>query len=262
MKRKKLVLFASYHKPYKIPKASFIHPVQAGKQVAFEKLPIDGDDSGNNISHLNEFYSELTILYWIWKNFDRSAMEYWGLVHYRRYFCLDTGIGSIQKKKVYNFSESGKELDVVVNSKLAINMLTDLQSYDIILPRLMHTYKRKGVTKSITQHFEEDHSEEDWAVTLDVIREKYPEYQDSFVLFESPKMSFFNMMVTNWKTWDQYCSWLFDVLFEVDKRISKSEDPYQRRVMGFISERLINLFVYHNKLKVKYYPVAVFDKKD
>lgn len=262
MKRKKLVLFASYHKPYKVPKASFVHPVQAGKALAEEKLPFDGDDTGDNISRLNEFYSELTILYWIWKNFDRNKMEYWGLVHYRRYFCLDSSIGSIRRKKVYNFSESGKDLDKVVDNILADTMVADLHKYDIILPRLMHTYKRKGVTKSITQHFEDDHSEEDWAVTLDVIREKYPEYQDSFILFDTPKMSFFNMMVASWQIWDQYCAWLFDVLFEVDKRIPKSDDPYQRRVMGFISERLINLFVYHNKLKVKYYPVAVFDKKD
>jgi hypothetical protein len=94
-----------------------------------------------------------------------------------------------------------------------------------------------------------------------VIEEKYPEYKKSFDYFDQSKMSFFNMMIASWKVWDEYLTWLFNILLEVEKRIPKSEDKYQRRVMGFISERIINLWVYHNKLKVKYYPVAVFEQK-
>ena len=262
MNNKSLLLFSSYHKPYPLPSASYIIPIHAGKALSKINLPMEGDNTGEQISERNSFYSELTILYWVWKNFDRKKMDYWGIVHYRRYFCVNSLLGKIFNKKVYNYSESGKDLDAVLNTKLENEIINDLQNYDVILPKPMHTYKKRGITKSINQHYIEDHSAFDWDVTLSVIKEKYPAYQNSFPFFEGSKMSFFNMMITSWKIWDLYLSWLFDILFEVDKQIPKSDDPYQRRVMGFISERLINLFVYHNKLKVKYYAVAAFDKKD
>ena len=54
--------------------------------------------------------------------------------------------------------------------------------------------------------------------------------------------------------------WLFDILFEVYPQLHIDDDPYQKRVMGFMSERFVNLFLMHNKIKTAYLPIASFDK--
>ena len=55
---------------------------------------------------------------------------------------------------------------------------------------------------------------------------------------------------------DCYCEWLFNILFECEKRINiLDRDDYQKRVFGFLSERLFNVWVTKNQLKVYYAPV-------
>jgi hypothetical protein len=151
--KRDLILFAAYHRPYPIPPVDFIYPVQAGKALSKLKLDLPGDDTGDQISERNEFYSELTILYWLWKNFDRTQMKYWGIVHYRRYFCLDNTIGRLSNKKIYSYHESGDDIPKVINEEFYKTVVKDLQENDLILPKQMHVYKKKGVTKSITEHY-------------------------------------------------------------------------------------------------------------
>jgi hypothetical protein len=65
-------------------------------------------------------------------------------------------------------------------------------------------------------------------------------------------------MIAPWQIWDAYLEWLFAILFEVKRNIKIPEDAYQSRVFGFMSERLINLYIQHNQLKPAYLPVALF----
>ena len=67
-------------------------------------------------------------------------------------------------------------------------------------------------------------------------------------------------MIARWDVWDNYLSWLFDILFEVNKQIEPKNDVYQQRVFGFLAERLLNLYVQHNRLRSAYLTVALFEK--
>ena len=58
---------------------------------------------GENINHLNKFYSEMTTMYWVWKNNIRS--KHVGFCHYRRRFThlLEIEQGECQVMEVINF---------------------------------------------------------------------------------------------------------------------------------------------------------------
>ena len=70
------------HKPFEMPKDPLYLPLHVGKEGK-EGIGFQGDHTGDNISADNPYFSELTGLYWAWKNLDA---DYIGLVHYRRHF--------------------------------------------------------------------------------------------------------------------------------------------------------------------------------
>jgi hypothetical protein len=72
-------------------------------------------------------------------------------------------------------------------------------------------------------------------------------------------MSFFNMMVAKWSFWDGYLAWMFPLLMKIYERIEIPQDPYQSRVIGFLSERLLNLYLIHSKARIAYLPVVSFE---
>lgn len=59
------------------------------------------------------------------------------------------------------------------------------------------------------------------------------------------------MMITDFKKYSAYCEWLFDILFELEKNVDMTGyTPYESRLYGFLSERLLNVWVLHNGLRV------------
>ena len=82
----KLKILVGYHKPAKLYKSEEFIPIHLGRVLASEALKegrmskadyqwltdnMMGDDTGDNISHLNKTFAELTGIYWAWKNYDK-----------------------------------------------------------------------------------------------------------------------------------------------------------------------------------------------
>ena len=62
---------------------------------------------------------------------------------------------------------------------------------------------------------------------------------------------------------DQYCEWLFDVLFELEKRLDISNyNQNDQRVFGFVSERLLDVWLNTNEIKYKDIPYIFLEKEN
>ena len=187
------------------------------------------DNTGDNIAEKNANYCELTALYWMWKNVNDE--DYIGLEHYRRFFC---------KKTVFK---------AVPLSQDRIKKI--LSKNDIILP------KRTKAKRGIYGNYIFKHIKRDMDVCLDIIKTQMPEYaEDVDKAMALKKETVCNMFVMPKHLVDEYCEWLFKILFEAEKRIDLSDhDDYDKRVYGFLSERLFNVWLYRKKLKIYYTPI-------
>lgn len=256
-------LYSAYYEPFPLlPKVSFITPVQAGAANSEIKLPMQGDDTGENISHLNQFYSELTVAFWVMKNADRNVADAWGLSHYRRYLIEDRFKLYFIKKSRYYFRTSQKDLDKILTESLYDNMRQLLQDHDVIVQRPTWARKGEGRIYTIKEAYYFAHFEEDYDATMQVVIEKFPDFSKSIEGFgKLIKMSYNNVMVARWKVWDEYLQFLFTVLDEVQHRINIYKEGYQARVFGFLAERLHNLFIYHYQLKAAHLTLGLFEDK-
>ena len=222
-----------------MPEDKIYLPIHVGR-VEKADLGYLGDDTGDNISAKNANYCELTGLYWAWKNL---KCDYIGLCHYRRYFAHAVSGSDMEKKK------------------LAILQRTDyeklLKQYDVILPK-----QRNYFIETVRSQYEHAHNKNDLALTEQIVAELYPEYSEAFCkVMGRTKLHIFNMFVMKKEKFDEYCQWLFTILFELEKRIDiSSYSQYEARVFGFLSERLLNVWLEKQKLKVKGIDVVFLEK--
>ena len=211
------------HKQAAMPTDDIYLPLQVGA-AGSPWLGIQGDDVGNNISDKNKDYCELTGLYWAWKNLN---YEYLGLVHYRRYF----------KRNGMTFRRNKPWAQIASHSDIE-NLL---YMAPVILPK-----KRNYYIESIYNQYAHAHRKRDLDMAGEVIREKYPECARSFDNLKSKTSAhMFNMFVMRKDYFDDYCRWLFDILFSLEEKL---QGKYEPRLFGFISERLLDVWLESRKV--------------
>lgn len=197
------------------------------------------DDNGDNISHMNKFYSELSGYYWVWKNY--QTKDWVGFCHYRRYF---------------NFFDN----------------IPDLNSLDcdVIVPQQIYCYP------SPLEQYRACHNIKDLEMVCDIAHKKYniPKSIIDEVL-TGKTLYLFNMFIMKKEIFNEYCEFMFNVLNEYlnkhnitdfndvvdmieNNRIEylkdfkpNSEISYQARIGGFLSERLFNIWLKWKNLKIE-----------
>lgn len=223
-----------------MPKDEAYLPLHVGREGKAD-LGYTPDNTGDNISAKNANYCELTGLYWAWKNIQ---CDYIGLCHYRRYFAQKSG-GSVEAKKAAILGKADYE-------KL-------LSKYDVILPK-----KRNYYVETVRSQYEHAHNKRDLDETERIVAELYPEYSEAFTkVMGSTKLHIYNMFAMKKSLFDEYCQWLFSILFELEKRVDISDyNQYEARVFGFLSERLFSVWLEKKRLKERECDVVFLEKID
>ena len=213
-----------------MPKDPLYLPVQAG-QALHAPLPYIGDDTGENISEKNPHYCELTCLYWAWKNLDAEAV---GLCHYRRYFAG---------------RPFGEKWTRLLTAQQAEKLL---QKAPVILPKKRNYWIETGYSQYVHAHHEED-----LIVTRAILEESWPTYVPAFDrTLGRTRGHRFNMFLMRRDLLNRYCNWLFQVLAELEARLDiSSYSAYDKRVFGFVGERLLDVWIETNQISFCECPV-------
>lgn len=232
-------IYISTHKKFE----PFIHDeiykcIQNGSAI-YPYLGYLRDDIGDNISTQKEMFNELTALYWIWKN---DISDFVGLCHYRRYFM----------KEEYR-SESEYAVD-----ETFIKSILSTEKYDIILP---FPYFHDGITNY--KCYIDSNYEHDLKILRSCMVDLYPEFLNSYdYIWNRDYACMWNMFIMERNKLNEYCNWLFSILELFVQRVDTTGyNCSQIRLCGYIGERLLNVWVHHNKYKVKFLDIYQTDSK-
>lgn len=229
--KKEITIIIAAHKKYRMPDDAMYLPLHVGAEGKTdpEGNPLDlgytKDNTGDNISALNPSFCELTGLYWAWKNLDA---DYIGLAHYRRHF-------GYKKTK---------------------DLFQSILTFEQIRPflgkiKVFTPNKRKYFIETLYDHYKHTHYIEQLDETRKIMKQFCPDYIPAFDRVVKRTWGYmFNMMILRKDYLEQYCSWLFEILFELKKRMDRNQkmqelSVFQSRFYGRISEIIFNVWLEH-----------------
>lgn len=243
----KVKILVSCHKEVPLPSSDIYLPVQVGSLNKPQLRRMQPDCEGENIADRNFTFCELTAQYWAWKNLDA---DFYGLCHYRRYFCFD-GIDRPTNDHAQIETDSLSEYsfrDFHLNED---GLIFDcLQSCDVVVPPYWEIAKANtpdGIKNSVQEHMVAFglYTNEDVDLLRSIIKEKQPDYLDTFDSYMSGSRYLgYNCFVMRKDIFQRFCEFEFDVLLEFDRRFDYSNiTSTRKRICGYFGEVLYSVFV-------------------
>ena len=185
-------------------------------------------------------YSEGSKIYYVWKQYKNNIFKskYVGFNHYRRIFSFGNNIP--------NLDDIFKDYDIILN-------------------------KHSNLPYSLKKQYYLFHNKDDIDEILEIIKYKFPQYYS--IANETLNSNLFylgNIFIMKKEDFIKYGNFTFEILFEFDKKhnlkkdddiknyVNKNYNKYkrfdinlQRRLEGFLMERISNIF-YNYNFKKKY----------
>ena len=235
MAAREFAIGVASHKQYRMPEGEIYLPLQVGAALHPDlDLGWQRDDDGDNISAKNGSYSELTGLYWLWKNCDA---DYKGLVHYRR---LLGSRDHRHAKDPYGHLVQKDEL------------LRLLAQRDIVVAR-----RRNYYIESVYSHYSHTFDSGQFDAMRQILQETTPDYVPAWdKVMKAGGAHIYNMFVMPSSLFDEYCGWMFDKVDRLAEQIGPLDDPFQNRYPGRVSERLLDPWLQTRGLTYAELPVV------
>lgn len=223
----KISIAVALHKGYWLPDDPVYFPMQVGAAQHAEDLGLTRDDTGDHISGKNDGFSELTALYWLWKNHDADV---YGLCHYRRYFARRRPGG--KRERIL----TGAEAEALMEQAEVV----------VPMPRIY------AIETNYTQ-YAHAHRAADLDLTREVIAECRPESLAAYDRVMKRRWGRrFNMLLMRKPQFMSYCEWLFGILFEVERRMEAAGTLERNsRVFGYIAERLMDVWLEQTQPRIR-----------
>ena len=135
---------------------------------------------------------------------------YTGLCHYRRKFDL-----------------SEKMVKQICNSDIDLIITTPI----INVPNVKYMYGK-------------NHFAQDWEVLGEAIDLLFPDYKAAYTnIGEGHLYIPYNMVIMRRQVLEAYCEWAFPIFQYIENHTpQREEDSYQRRNIGFLSERIMSVY--------------------
>ncbi len=223
-------------------------PIHVGKAKNNVDLGMIGDDTGDNISDKNGSYCELTGLYWAWRNLRGTDIV--GLCHYRRYFDFHNQCSRVLPQQLFPTNDISK-LDFSVPEGVVRKVA---EGAVCVANPVIFPY-------SLQLDYCERHYSEDFRIMERIVKQKQPEkIKRAFyeVMLCENYMFPCNMFLMRWIDFDNYCSWLFPLLYDFEKATDiSSYSTLQKRIYGFMAERLFNVWLRSNNKNIFHEPVIM-----
>lgn len=221
------IFMARSHKdrPLAYPPAlpEYFLPLQAGAANTSERIASLLDNTGEQISSKNGNYSELTGLYWVWKNrltaegenlksqtkHENAGRQYYGFCQYRRAFDF-----------------TGDDL-----LRLADNEV------DAVLPYPL------PYDPDVSAHHERYLKPSDWAAMVQALNELQPEYAETLPGVLGQRYLYnYNVILAKKEVLREYCKWLFPILERTEELSVPRGRERCDRYIGYLAETLETLY--------------------
>lgn len=193
-------------------------PIEVGADKRNNFLYELHDNIGDNISSENEYYGELSGLYWIWKNCDINDYDIIGFAHYNK--CLD-----ISEKKAEKWLDDNPSGIITLQSSW------------------IRDHPRQNEVAS-------------WIQVISKFGNKYLnafyELYDDEARSRGDSCRACNMFIAKGNVFKQYCEWLFSACREIRTSLgdNTSPEPNMKRYCAFFGERMLAVYIRANRMPV------------
>ena len=246
MKKPKVVILNITHGDNPYMNQSPFLPIAAGAC----RSDITNDACGeDNISSKNKWYGDFSSLYWAWKNL--KDVDIIGTSHYRRYLVDDDVLNDWQSEYALSwdkFSKRKYKSDHLVKllNECDFVMLKEFKFQTTTREQYIQCHPYPQNLMYVTNALEKIHPES-VAVWKDILekRSMQPGY----------------LFLTRWEKFNELCEWLYPVLEELEKQIDVTQyEGYQSRVIAFLYERLVPVFIQTKGYRIEQRSIYLIDK--